>query len=353
MAMDKSKKVVLITGANGHIGFRVVVLALQAGYKVKAAVRNQEKADRISAAQSIKDLGELDDDSLTFCFVPDLLKPGAYDEAVKDVDYIIHIASPITSGITEDKYETHLIEPAVVGTLGIVTAAQTSPSVRRIVITSSVVAMIPWHDFFEAETDTVFNEKSRIDDPSGPYKSEFEAYAASKVRALNATTQLLSTSKPHFDVVHVCPSFVIGKDELVSDSANATAGTNGAALAQVLGVKQQWTTPSASVHLDDVALAHVKALDPAIPSGYNLVLQSEGLQGTTWGDAIDIVKRRFPQALATAGGILPNDGFAPTKRTKIDASETAKRLGISFKGYEEQIVSVVGHYLDLKGVEGK
>lgn len=189
MAVDKAKKVVLITGANGHIGFRVVVFALQAGYKVKAAVRNQEKAHRISAAQSIKDLKEgglLDDDSLTFCFVPDLLQPGAYDEAVKDVDYIIHIASPITSGIAEDKYETHLIQPAVVGTLGIVTAAQTSPSVRRIVITSSVVALIPWHDFFEAETDTVFNEKSRIDDPSGPYKSEFEAYAASKVRALNA-----------------------------------------------------------------------------------------------------------------------------------------------------------------------
>lgn len=100
-------------------------------------------------------------------------------------------------------------------------------------------------------------------------------------------------------------------------------------------------------------MAHVKALDPAVPSGYNLVVQSGGLRGTTWGDAIEIVGRRFPRAVAGAGGILPNDGFAPTKRTKIDASETAKMLGINFKGYEEQVVSVVGHYLDLKGVESK
>jgi len=50
-------------------------------------------------------------------------------------------------------------------------------------------------------------------------------------------------------------------------------------------------------------------------------------------------------------GVLPNNGFAPTKRTIIDASETAKILGIEFKGYEEQMVSVVEHYLELSGVE--
>jgi len=288
-----AKELVLITGANGHIGFRVVVFALQLGYKVRAAVRSQEKADRILAAQSIVALDPGED--LTFCFVPDLLQLGAYNEAVKDVHSIIHIASPITSGITEDKYETHFIQPAVSGTLGIIRAAQTSPTVQRVVITSSIVALVPWYDFFEAETGRAFNEQSRTGDPSGPYKNEFEAYASSKVQAFNSTMKLLAEAKPDFDVVHVHPSFVVGKDELVTKAEDVTMGTNGAALRQVLGVKQGWTTPSTSVHLDDVALAHVKALSPAIPSGYSLIAQSEGTNGTTWGDAIEIVQRHFPE----------------------------------------------------------
>lgn len=349
MATDKSQKVVLITGANGHIGFRVLVFALQAGYKVKAAVRTQDKADRISAARSIRELEPKDD--LAFCFVPDLLQPGAYNEAVKNVDFIIHIASPIESGITPDKYETHLIQPAIGGTLGILTAAQKSPTVQRVVITSSIVALIPWHDLQEAETDRVFNEESRIDDVSGPYKSESEAYAASKARALNATTRFMEEEKPSFDVVHICPSWVLGKDELVTDVKYITVGTNGSVMRQVLGVNQETATPSTSVHLDDVAVAHVNALDPSIPSGSCLIAQSEGLQGTIWSNAIEIVQRRFPQAVTK--GILPNNGLAPTKQTKIDASETARLLGIEFKSYEEQVVSVVEHYLELKGVEAK
>jgi nucleoside-diphosphate-sugar epimerase len=342
-----SNKLVLITGANGHIGFRVVVSALQAGYKVKAVVRSQEKADRVLAAKSIKELDAKE--NLTFAFVSDMLAAGAYDAAVQDVDYIIHIASPLPNGVAEDKYEEELIKPAVGGTLSIIKAAQTSSTVKRIVITSSVLAMLPWHDFFEAETDRVFDERSRIDSPPGPYKSDFEAYAASKAHALNATNKYLEEAKPSFDVVNVCPSFVIGKDELVTEAKNVTGGTNGTALRQVLGVKQGWPTPSTSVHLDDVVTAHIKALEPTVPANTNLVVNSEGVKGTTWGDAIEIVNRKFPRAVAA--GVLPNDGFAPTKHTGIDASETGKMLGIEFKSYEEQVVSVVTHYLELSGVE--
>ncbi|KAK5047330.1 hypothetical protein LTR84_006852 [Exophiala bonariae] len=342
-------ELVLITGGNGHIGFRVVAFALKAGYHVRAAVRSQEKADLILAAPSIKELNP--GKSLTFIFVPDLLQPGAYKEAVKGVDYIIHVASPINNGIPEDKYESHLIRPAIAGTLGILEAAKDEPKVQRIVITSSVVAIVPWYDFFEAETGKVFNEHSRTSNPTGPYKNEFEAYSSGKVQALNATFQFLEENKPHFDVVHVGPTFTIGKDELVSDVDDITRGTNGAALRQILGDKQSWATPSNTVHVEDTALAHVKGLEPHIPSGFFLLTQSAGTEGTTWGDAIEIVNRRFPGAVKA--GILPNDGFAPTKHTILDTSETKKLLGYEFKTYEEQVVSVVEHYLQLRGFEEK
>ncbi len=78
---------------------------------------------------------------LQFTFVPDILADGAYDEAVKDVKYIIHIASPIAKE-TED-YERDVIQPAVKGTTNILKSALKAPTVKRIVITSSILAVIP------------------------------------------------------------------------------------------------------------------------------------------------------------------------------------------------------------------
>lgn len=338
---------VLITGGNGHIGLRALVYALEAGYRVRAAVRSQAKADLISLAPSVQKLKSAD--NLTFTIVPDLLKQGAYDEAVKNVKYIIHIASPITNNISEDKYETHLIQPALRGTLGILEAAQQSPTVKRVVITSSIVAIMSWNDFFVEETGKVFKEQSRTPDPTGPYGNEFEAYSASKVIALNATAKFLDEQKPSFDVVHVHPAFVIGKDELVSEVDDMTRGTNGAMLGQVLGVKTPYPTPGNTIHVADTALAHVKALEPQVPSGQSLFTSSGGLEGTTWGDAIEIVKKHFPKAVES--GVLPNNGSTPTKKTIIDSSATEKLLGMKFKSYEEQVVSVVEHYLELRGVE--
>lgn len=341
-----SGKLVLITGANGHIGFRTVVEALQQGYSVRAAVRNQDKANTMLAAPSIKSIDP--GSRLNFTFVPDLIKDGAYDEAVKDVNFVIHVASPLVSGLTdEEDFESKLIEPAVKGTLNILYSAFKQPSIKRVVITSSVVALSSWRDFVEAETSQTFNEKSRTPDAYGPFGVEFAAYAASKVRALNATERLLDQHKPHFSVVHIHPGFVVGKNELITDAKYITSGTNGVMFAQVLGVKSPTSTPGTSVHLHDVAFLHVKGLDPAIVDRQSLLASSGGVNGTVWGDAIGIVKRRFPEAVKN--GNLPNNGELPTVSARFDTTETERLTGIQFKSYEEQVVSVTQHYLELIG----
>lgn len=339
---------VLITGANGHIGFRTVVAALQAGYRVRAAVRSQEKANTVLAAPSIKALDS--GSKLTFTFVPDLLKPGAYDEAVKDVDYIIHLASPILAGLTEEEdFESKLILPAVKGTTNILYSAFREPSIQRVVITSSIVAQMSWPDFFETDSGKTFNEQSRTPDAYGPFGLEFAAYCASKVRALNATEKLLDEQKPNFSVVHVHPAFVIGKNELITDAKDINSGTNGSMFAQILGVKTPYPTPGSTVHLYDIAELHVKALDPQIPDRQSLLGSSGGLEGTTWVDALEIVKRRFPKAVES--GVLPADGDTPSKATSVDTAETQKLAGMKFRSYEDQVVSVTEHYLELVGAE--
>jgi nucleoside-diphosphate-sugar epimerase len=86
-----SKQLVLITGASGHLGFKVLVTALEAGYKARVALRRLEQADKIKSAKSIQP--HLD--SVEFVEVPNITAEGAYDEAVEGVNLIIHCASPL------------------------------------------------------------------------------------------------------------------------------------------------------------------------------------------------------------------------------------------------------------------
>lgn len=88
-----STPLVLITGATGHLGFRALVLALEAGYRVVATVRREEQAKKIYSKHSILPY----QDQLSFAVVKDITAPGAFKEAMQGVTYVIHIASPIAS----------------------------------------------------------------------------------------------------------------------------------------------------------------------------------------------------------------------------------------------------------------
>jgi len=344
-----SGDLVLITGGTGMIGIKTIQLALKAGYSVRAAVRSQEKADSILATPTVKALAP--GPKLTFTIVPDILAEGAFDEAVKGVKYIIHVASPVIKGegFTPDQYETGLVQPAVRGTTGILNSAYKAPGIKRIVITSSEVAIIPWEEFIAKEVDTVFDDTYEIPIPHPPYSHVFEAYAAGKVRALVATKEFVAEKKPEWDVINILPSFVIGDNELITDPAKISDSTVSAAFAQVLGGDSGWgAVPSTSVHVEDVARLHVESLNPKIAGGQSFLAVSEGERGTRWEEAIEIVNRNFPEAVKN--GILPNNGTAATKRTKVDSSRTEKVFGFKLQSYEEQVKTVTKQYLSLLGV---
>jgi nucleoside-diphosphate-sugar epimerase len=55
-----------------------------------------------------------------------------------------------------EEYEKDFIQPAIKGTVGILKSAQKNATVKRIVFTSSEVAIIPWSDFFAVETGKIF-----------------------------------------------------------------------------------------------------------------------------------------------------------------------------------------------------
>jgi nucleoside-diphosphate-sugar epimerase len=341
-------ELVLITGGTGLIGIKVIQTALKAGYSVRAAVRSQQKADAVLETPTVKAINP--GSRLTFTLVPDILADNAYDEAVKGVKYIIHVASPVIKGegFTQDQWESGIVQPAIKGTSSILTAAYKTLGIKRIVITSSEVAIIPWEEFIAIESDTVFDDKYEIPFPAGPYNHVFEAYSAGKVRALVATKEFVKEKKPEWDVINIMPSFTVGDNEMITDPKLIADGTVAAAFAQVLGGDSGWgNVPSTSVHVADVARLHVEALDPKLEGNQSFLAVSEGERGTRWEEAIEIINRNFPEAVKK--GIFPNNGTAGTKRTKVDASRTEQVFGFKFQSYEEQVKSVAKQYLSLVG----
>ena len=88
--MSPSKQIVLITGATGLLGFRTLVLLLQAGYRVRITYRRPHQVDQIRTAKSVQPY--LDD--IDFANVADFSADGAFDEATEGVAYVLHVASP-------------------------------------------------------------------------------------------------------------------------------------------------------------------------------------------------------------------------------------------------------------------
>ncbi|KAH3910203.1 hypothetical protein HBI56_078620 [Parastagonospora nodorum] len=342
-------ELVFVTGGSGHIGSRVIIDALQAGYSICAAVRSHAKKDRILSIPAIKKLNP--GKKLEFAIVPDLLVEGAYDEAIKGATLVIHVASPIPDTHKEgESYQTTLIDPAVKGTLNILEAAKKAGTIKRVVITSSVVAIISYKDFTSGKTEGMpYNEKSRTPLLQEPYDNTFEAYCASKIAALNESEKWLEQEKASisFDIVNIFPGFVIGRDELVTDAQDALRGTNRMVLGPVTGAELSYT-PGASVHVRDVSLAHVKSLNLKVGGNQGYLLFSGGLKGTRWEESLDFVARYFPEAVKA--GTLKNNGTILSVPQKIDASASEKALGLKYLSHEEQVTDVVGHYLELLAV---
>ena len=347
---DHVSELVLITGATGHVGFKTLLDALEAGYRVRAAVRSESKAQVITSNPVFK-AANIPEGQLSFVIVPDLTVPGAYDEAVKDVKYVIHIASPITTGgkLTEAQYKEYFIKPAVQGTIGMLESAAKSPSVRRVVITSSIAAVIPFEKIMSGSDDHTYTAEDRIPFPDGPYVNEFHAYSASKTAALNEAEAWMAKTKPQFDLVHIHPSYIEGKDDLVRTKEEAMVGTNGIVLRAATGVKAPYPVAGTTVHNDDVARLHVESLlvDKITAGSYIASSNTPHgtLNGTQWETVNEIVARNFPEAVKE--GVFSNDGFQPSVSVKVSNEKTEKTFGWKLQEFEAQVKSVVGMYIDV------
>lgn len=131
----------------------------------------------------------------------------------------------------------------------------------------------------------------------------------------------------------------------MTSHSDIATGTNAFAIGPVLGNRSLALLPGGTVYIDDVAKIEVLSLNQKINGNQGFLLSSHGLEGTTWNDTIEIVKKNFPQEVTN--GLFKLDGMQPAKKLKIDSSRTEDVFGFKLASYEEQVKSVIEHYIEL------
>jgi nucleoside-diphosphate-sugar epimerase len=126
---------VLVTGGSGFIGTHCILQLLATGHQVRTTVRSEARQRDVLAL--LQHNGVATDRRLTFV-IADLERDDGWAAAVKDCEYVLHVASPFPS--TVPKHEDELIVPAREGALRVLHAARDA-GVRRVVLTSSFAAI--------------------------------------------------------------------------------------------------------------------------------------------------------------------------------------------------------------------
>ena len=244
--------------------------------------------------------------------------------------------------------ENDIIVPAIKGTTSILHSAIKIPTIRRIVITSSAVAIIPTHALNEGDTTTLYTAESRITPlPAAPWQNTESAYNASKALALSATDHFLAEQNPHFSIVNIMPGYILGRNELVTQAEDLIKGSNAIPLSIVLGKQAERARAGIVTDVRDVAGLQVEALDTEkVKGSESFVLDGEN--GVAWNDANGIAGKLFPDAVSQS--TLPLGGSIPAVYQKIDSRRTVEVFG-KLRSYEEMVKSIVGQYLELKEKE--
>ncbi|KAF9872253.1 3-beta hydroxysteroid dehydrogenase [Colletotrichum karsti] len=334
---------ILLTGATGFVGSRALVTLLESGFRVRCAVRSESGRDKIMASPSLRSI-QPSEEQLAWVIVHDITVPNAYDEAVKGVKYIIHCASPVVKLRPDGRQGTDdeiYVNPAVQGVVGMLesAAAHAGDTVERIVVTSSIVAIMPRSCFRGEGLDRpAFTGESRLPWPVAPYE---DAYSASKTAALEASERWMREHKPAFDLISIMPAWIFGREELATTPEALLSGSNGVLLELLRGNKFDWTINTGYVSVQDVVDAHIRALSPSVPGGKSFILSKH----IAFEEARDFAKKHFPEAFAN--GVFREDSKQLVVSIPTDESEGEELLGRQYENCEDVVKEVAAQYVKL------
>ena len=141
-------KNVLVTGANGHVGYTLTKLLVERGYNVRASVRDKDNKELT------KNLSEFDVEIVSL----DLMKPETIEPAMENIDGVFQVAAVYKSWAKNP--EDEIINPSIIGGINVLECAHNA-GVKKIIFTSSTAAIGRCGPNGRALTEKDWNSESK------------------------------------------------------------------------------------------------------------------------------------------------------------------------------------------------
>ncbi|EWY85766.1 hypothetical protein FOYG_12874 [Fusarium oxysporum NRRL 32931] len=308
---------ILITGANGYMASVAVHVFLQRGYRVRGTVRS------ITANTWMKTFFG---SNFELVRIPDISTPGAFDEALKDVNGVVHTAmnmemNPQNQGVIDDTINSNLY---------LLEAAAKVPSVKSVVTTSSLAACA-------------------LPTTGEPYKIDSTTWNTDAIEKIAEPEQAafawVREHKPSFSFNTVVPNVNFG---IAVSPENMSYRSSAAVIDAVMKgyvdapsiLPSQWY-----VDVEDTALLHLAAL--TVDDVNNERLLAFGGR-YCWTVILEILHRRFPGKV-----LLKNVRESAVDAGEVNnerSAEVLRQMGKleGFTNLEETLVKAVKTILGNK-----
>lgn len=291
---------ILVTGATGFVGSWVTRFLLEQGATVHITLRDLNLKKRY---QHLIDMANNLPGHIHF-FQANLLEEGSFSKAMQNTQAIFHIASPFKFAVNNPQLD--LINPAIQGTKNVLNQACQTPSVKKIILTSSCAAMFGDNIDLNQKplTEASWNTTSSL---------KHNPYSYSKTMAEKAAWEI-ANQQDQWKMVVINPCLVMGPAlSPVSDSQS---------LLLLNQLKDGSFKPGVAnlgigiVDVRDVAQAHLNALTLETAQGRYIIcghcssfLEIAQILYKKYGTTYPVPNRALPKALCWLLGPLMLKGI--------------------------------------------
>lgn len=336
-------RVVLVTGGSGFVGSHLVKRLLERGYEVHSTVRSTADAAKM---RPLREMQETHPGQLSL-FEADLLKEGAFDEAMSGCRVVFHVASPFRMPEKIKDGRRDMVDPALLGTRNVLAAVERTPTVDKLVLTSTVGAIFGDYSDVLAMDDAVlseryFNTTSTVENNPYHYAKTVAERAAWDAEA----------AQGRWRMVAVNPGLILGPSLTPASESGSLF-----LLDELFKGYFFYGAPDFSfttVDVRDVAQAHIAAAeDPDAKGRYILAAPAM----TSFHEMARILRSRHPRDLRLPRTALPHwpvrvlgPAFGLTQdyirghlgiRFRVDNSRSVNELGLTYRPIEQ---TVLDHY---------
>ena len=189
----------------------------------------------------------------------DLNDAASFVPCFTGVEYVMHIASPYVISVADPQKD--LVDPAVNGTKAILELCKNTPSVKRLVMTSSIASVSDCFDSNKIYNENDWNEQSSL--TRNPY------YYSKTLAEKEAVNFMQTQINCHFDIIRILPFLTMGPS--LNGSLNES---HGVILAFLTGRLPGITDLSHGISdVRDIATAHIIAMEKQEAEGRYHILE--------------------------------------------------------------------------------